>query len=153
MGLGPGCRHSCSFSFSGDVGSRDNQSGSHSDDWADDDQFISPGDISNISLPDVAPNIVRKGASFPFPFLAAVLQALTLALATSIPGVGEVSEGSIEDTTGAEAAATGSLPSRRLRFARVKPGASALALGRAPSVHISLISSGPLVTAVLLEDK
>ena len=46
-----------------------------------------------------------------------------------------------------KAAATGSLPSRRLRFARVKTGASALALGRTPSVYISAISSARLVTA------
>ena len=89
------------------------------------------------SSPHVAPNIVPKGASFPFPFLAALLQALTFAFATSIPGVGEVSNRGTEDTTEAKPAATGSLPSRRLRFARVKPGASALALGRAPSVYIS----------------
>ena len=47
----------------------------------------------------------------------------------------------------AKAAATGSLPSRRLRFARLKPGASAIALRWAPSVYISLTSSAPLVTA------
>ena len=46
----------------------------------------------------------------------------------------------------AKAAATGSLPSRRLGFARVKPGASALALERTPSVYISVISSAPPVT-------
>ena len=79
--------------------------------------------------------------------LAALLQALTLALATSIPGVGVVSDGGIKDTTETAAAATGSLPSRSLRFARVKPGASALALGRTPSVYISVISSAPPVTA------
>ena len=95
----------------------------------------------------VAPQIVPKGTSFPFPFLAALLQALTLAFATSIRGVGQGLDRGIEDTAGAKAAATGSLPSRRLRFARVKPGTSALAPRRAPSVYISLICSAPLVTA------
>ena len=66
--------------------------------------------------------MVPKGASFPLPFLATLLQALTLALAISIAGVGEVSHWGIEDTTEAKAAAPGSLPSRRLRFARVEPG-------------------------------
>ena len=104
--------------------------------------------ISNVFSPHVAPNIVPKGTSFPFPFHAALLQALTLALATSIPGVGKGLDGGIEDTTEAKAAATGCLRSRRLRFARIiKPGASALALGRARSVYISLISAAPLVTA------
>ena len=79
--------------------------------------------------------------------VAALLEALTLAFATSIPGVGGVSDRGIEDTTEAKAAATGSLPSKRLRFARVKSGASALALGRAPSIYISVLSSAPLVTA------
>ena len=55
--------------------------------------------------------------------------------------------GRIQETTKAKAAATGSLPLRRLRFARVKPGARVLALGRAPSVYIPLIFSAPLVTA------
>ena len=41
----------------------------------------------------------------------------------------------------------GSLPPRRLRFARVKPGAGALELGRTPSVYVSVISSVPLLTA------
>ena len=101
-------------------------------------------EVSGTSL--VAPNIVPK-ASFPFHFLAAILQALTLQLATSIPGVREVSDGGIEDTTEAKTAATGSLPLIRLRFARVKPGALALALGLPPSVYISMISSTPLVSA------
>ena len=143
LGLGPGFRHSCSFGSSGGVGSSDTESGSHSDDWADADQSISPSGISNVSSLEVALNIVPKGASFPFPFLAARLQALTLALATSIPGVGVVSDWSIEDLMEAEAAATGSVPLRRLRFAPVKPGASALALGRTPSVHISVSPSSP----------
>ena len=147
LGLGPGFRHSCSFGSSGGVGSSDTQSGSHSDDWADADQSISPRGISNVSSPQVAPKIVPRGASFPFPFLAALLQALTLASATSIPGVGVVADGGVEDTMEAKAAATRSLPSRRLRFARVKPGASALALGRTPSVYISVISSAPLDSA------
>ena len=86
-------------------------------------------------------------SQLPFPFFAALLQALTLALATSIPNVGVVSDGGIEDTTEAKAAATRSLPSRRLRFAHIKPGASALALGRTPSVYISVISSAALVAA------
>ena len=98
-------------------------------------------------LAQVAPNIVPKATSVPFPFLAALLQDLTLAVATSIPGVGVVSDGGIEDTTGAKAAATGSLPSRRLTFACVKPGASAVALGQAPSIYISVIFSAPPVTA------
>ena len=85
--------------------------------------------------------IVPKGASFPFPFLAALLQALTLALATSTPGVGVVFDGGIDYTMEGKGAATESLPSRRLRFARVKPGTSAL--GQTPSVHISVISSAP----------
>ena len=105
-------------------------------------------EVSRTSPPaHVAPHIGPKGASFPFPFLVALLQVLTLAFATSIPWVGEGLDRGIEDTTKAKAAATGSLPSRRLRFTRVKPGASALAPRRAPSVYISLISSTPLVTA------
>ena len=44
-----------------------------------------------------------------------------------------------------KAAATGSLPSRRLRFARVKPGTSAL--GRTHSVYIFVFSSAPLDSA------
>ena len=147
LGLGPGFQHSCSFGFSGGVGSLDTQSASHSDDWAHKGQSISPRAISNVSSPHVAPNIVPKGASFPFAFVAALLRALTLAFATSIPRVGEVSDGGIEDTTEGKAAAIGSLPSRRLRSARVMPGASALALGRAPSPYLFLISSAPLVTA------
>ena len=146
LGRGPGFRHSCSFSSSRGVGSSETQSGSHSDDWADADQSISALGISNVSSPQVPLEIVPKGASFPIPFLAAHLQALTLALATSIPGVGEVSDAGIEETMEPKAAATGSLPSRRLRFARVKPGASTLALGRTSSVCISVISSALLVT-------
>ena len=42
LGLGPGFRHSYSLAFSGGIGSCDTQSGSHSDDWADDDQSNSP---------------------------------------------------------------------------------------------------------------
>ena len=47
----------------------------------------------------------------------------------------------------AKAAATGSLPSRRLRFAHVKPRTSALALAQTLSVYIPVTSSAPLVTA------
>ena len=50
----------------------------------------------------------------------------------------------------AKAAVAGSLLSRRLLFARVKPGTSAL--GRTPSVYISVFSSVPL-DSVLLEDQ
>ena len=66
---------------------------------------------------------------FPLPFLAALLEVLTLVLATlAIPsnsGVGDASDGGNEDTTEAKAVATGSLPSRRWRFACVKLGTSA----------------------------
>ena len=47
----------------------------------------------------------------------------------------------------AKAATTGSSPSRRLRLARVKQGASALAFTRTSSVYISAISSAPLDSA------
>ena len=96
-------------------------------------------------LAQLAQSIVTKAASFPFPFLAALLQALTLAMATSTPGVGVVLDGDIEDTMEIKAAATGSLPARRPRFARVKTGTSTL--GRTPSVYISVISSFPLDSA------
>ena len=42
LGLGPGFKQSCSFGFSGGVGSPDTQSGSHSDDLANNNQSISP---------------------------------------------------------------------------------------------------------------
>ena len=84
----------------------------------------------------MVPNTGPIAASFPFPFLAAFLQALTLALATlaisSNAGIGAVSDGGRDDTTEAKAAATGSLPSRRWRFAYIKPGISAP--GQAPSI-------------------
>ena len=41
LGLRPAFRHSGSFGFSGGVGSPDTQSGSHSDDWAHDNQSVS----------------------------------------------------------------------------------------------------------------
>ena len=73
----------------------------------------------------VVPNI-RFIVSFPFPFL----HALTLALANfSIAKIGSGSEGGKNDSpntaaTEAKAAATGSLPSMRLRLCYVKPGNS-----------------------------
>ena len=57
--------------------------------------------MSNVFSAHIASNIVLK-ASYPFPFLAALLQALNLAFATSIPEVGEVSNGGIKDTTEAK---------------------------------------------------
>ena len=75
-----------------------------------------------MSSPHVVPNIGPVAVSFPFSFLPAFLQALTLALANfSNAGKGAVSDGGREETTEAKVAATGSLPSRRLRFACVKP--------------------------------
>ena len=127
--LGPGFRHSCSYGYSGGAGSPDTQSGSHSDFRADNDQSISRPGIWNVSSLHVAPNIVLKGASFVFTFLATLPQALTLALATSIPGVGIASDGFIEDTTEAKSAALGSLPSRCLTFARVKQAPQRLRSG------------------------
>ena len=97
------------------------------------------------SPPQVAPNIGPKAASFPFPFIVVLLQALTLALATSNPRIGVVSDGGNEDTTEAKAVATGSLSSRRVRFARIKPGT--LAPGRTSSVYIFVFSSAPLGSA------
>ena len=70
-------------------------------------------------LKKAGPKSGPKAASFPFPSLAALLQALTLRLATwnrVFPGGGS------EDTTEAKAAATGLLCSRCLRSACVKPG-------------------------------
>ena len=60
----------------------------------------------------------------------------------------------MDDMLEAKAASTGSLPSRRLRFARVKQDTSALALGQTPSVYISVIYSALFcpILHFLLED-
>ena len=64
-----------------------------------------------MSSPHVAPNTGSKAASFPFPFVGALLLAVTLALATLVissnPGIVVVSDGGGEDTVEAKAATTG----------------------------------------------
>ena len=135
-------------SFKG-VGSLDTQSSSHSDERADAHASHSLQGISNVSLPHVALNIGSKAASFSFLFLAALLQALTFALAPLAiswnPGLGVLSDRGSEDTTEAKASATGCLSSRRLTFACVKPGTSAP--GQTSSILISVFSSAPLGSA------
>ena len=142
-------RHSGSFgSFEG-VGSADTQPGSPGDEWADANASLLPSGISSVSSPHVAPNIGPKGASFPLPFLASALQAMTLALPTftisSNPGIGVVSDRGDDDTSEAKTAASGSFSSSCLRLTCIKPGTSAS--GLAPSLSNSAFPSPLLGSA------